>query len=131
MPHRLPPKKPVASRRICERMNGSGSAPMTIEPGWPQGVQQTMLDWGVPRGAARRPTYARCLLGRASADEARSMPTPKAQATNPTESAVLPMGMETSIALLPAPDEYGLRHRLRPAEGHHNCVSLAASRRDG
>src|SRR5215472_12184937 len=53
------------------------------------------------------------------------MPTPKAQATNPTESAVLPMGMETSIALLPAPDEYGLRHRLRPAEGHHNCVSLA------
>jgi len=36
--------------------------------------------------------------------------------------------METSTALRPAPDEYGLRCHHRPAEGHHNCVSLAASR---
>jgi hypothetical protein len=37
------------------------------------------------------------------------MPTPMAEATNPTESAVLLIGMETSIACRPAPDEYGLR----------------------
>src|SRR5262245_12262800 len=44
-----PPKKPLASRRICDRMNGSGSAPITIDPGWPQGVQQTTLPGGVFR----------------------------------------------------------------------------------
>src|SRR6266496_406352 len=46
----LPPKKPFASRRICERMNGSGSAPITMAPGCPHGVQQTILAFGVLRG---------------------------------------------------------------------------------
>src|SRR5262249_13749386 len=44
--------KPLASRRICERMNGSGSAPITMAPGWPHGVQQTMLAFSVLRGMA-------------------------------------------------------------------------------
>ena len=42
-----PPKKRLASRRICERMNGSGSAPITIDPGWPHPFQHTTLPGGV------------------------------------------------------------------------------------
>src|SRR5262245_11022866 len=50
-----PPKKPLASRKICERMNGSGSAPITIDPGWPQPFQQTTYESGVFRGQTVTP----------------------------------------------------------------------------
>ena len=43
----IPPKKPLASRRICERMNGSGSAPILV-----QHPQYTALEsWGLTRRA--------------------------------------------------------------------------------
>jgi hypothetical protein len=78
-------------------MNGSGSAPITMAPGWSHGVQQTTLDLGVFRGMTVMPPlydwppYARCCLFRcwASADEARSMASPKTETTNPTESDVM------------------------------------------
>src|SRR5262249_23322815 len=50
-----PPKKPSASRRICWRMNGSGSAPITMAFGWSHDVQQTTLALGVFRGHAVTP----------------------------------------------------------------------------
>ena len=72
-------------------MFGSGSAPRTIAPGRPQGVQQTMLAFGVLRGIAVMPgvgfgypcsTYVPCLFAfRASADEETEMP--RAQTSNP------------------------------------------------
>src|SRR5262245_48598858 len=93
----LPPKKPFASRRICWRMNGSGSAPITIAPGWPQGVQQTILAFGVLRGMTVMlgvgfgypcSTYVPCLFAfRASADEETEMPS--AQTSNPSMTDVL------------------------------------------
>src|SRR5262249_30845952 len=107
-----PPKYRLASRRSCERMNGSGSAPSTMELGWPHVVQHTTLDGGVFRGmvpsAACCSTYARCCLValRASAGEARSMPSPKTETTNPTETDVvliLAKRMGSSIDSRPAP----------------------------
>src|SRR5262245_22084914 len=93
----LPPKKPFASRRICERMNGSGSAPITMAPGCPHGVQQTILAFGVLRGMAVMlgvgfgypcSTYVPCLFAfRASADEESEMP--RAQTSNPSMTDVL------------------------------------------
>src|SRR5262249_49663299 len=63
-PHGWPPKKPLASRRICERMNGSGSRPMTMDPGWPHVVQHAVLPLfrGRPRTLARCSAYPRCCL---------------------------------------------------------------------
>src|SRR5262249_9673441 len=91
-------------------MNGSGSAPITIDPGWPQGVQQTTL----PGGGFRYTPSVReeyCVkegdccryFGRASTGEPRSIPRPSADATNPTESTVLILatGMEASIICIP------------------------------
>jgi hypothetical protein len=109
-----PPKKPLASRRICDRMNGSGSAPMTIAPGWPHGVQQTILALGVLRGMAVMPgvgfgypcsTYVPCLCAfRASADEETEKP--RAQTSNPSMTDVLSllaMTMEFLHRFLSAP----------------------------
>src|SRR5215831_742810 len=97
-----PPKKPLASRRICCRMNGSGSAPITMDPGWPHGVQQTKL----PGGVFRYPwaAYDGCCryFCRASAGEARTIVRPSVDATNPTETAVLLIDMESSIDSRPA-----------------------------
>src|SRR5262245_50330114 len=92
-----PPKKPFESRRICWRMNGSGSAPITMAPGCPHGVQQTILAFGVLRGMAVMlgvgfgypcPTYAPCLFAfRASADEETEMP--RAQSALNKHSSVI------------------------------------------
>src|SRR5262245_34392326 len=78
-------------------MNGSGSAPITIAPGWPQGVQQTILAFGVLRGMTVMlgvgfgypcSTYVPCLFAfRASADEETEMP--RAQRSNPSMTDVL------------------------------------------
>jgi hypothetical protein len=42
-----PPKNPLPSRKICERMNGSGSAPMTMVPELLHPFQQTTYSRGV------------------------------------------------------------------------------------
>src|SRR6516165_797377 len=123
----LPPKKPFASRRICERMNGSGSAPITMAPGWPHGVQQTILAFGVLRGMTVMLgvgfgypcwTYAPCLFTfRASADEETEMP--RAQISNPSMTDVLlllAMTMEFLHRLLSAPETYGACCLAKPAE---------------
>src|SRR5262249_31378107 len=109
-----PPKKPLASRRICERMNGSGSAPITIDPGWPHGVQQTTLPGGVFRYTPRVP-YEDCCryFCRASAGEATSIPRPRTEAINPTEAdavVILARGMDSSIGSRPT-----LRQICRPS----------------
>lgn len=81
-------------------MNGSGSAPITIDPGWPHGVQQTTLLGGVFRYTPGVP-YENCCryFCRASAGEATSIPIPTAEAINPTESVLLSIlaGMGFSI----------------------------------
>src|SRR5262249_32459784 len=78
-------------------MNGSGSAPITMAPGWPQGVQQTILAFGVLRGMTVMlgvgvgvpcSTYATWLCAfRESADEETEMP--RAQTSNPSITDVL------------------------------------------
>src|SRR6516165_700487 len=77
-------------------MNGSGSRPITMDPGWPHVVQQTVLPLfrrrpRIPGPAAGCARYARCcLVGlRASAGAAKSMPRPKTQAANPIERDVI------------------------------------------
>src|SRR5262249_26764929 len=77
-------------------MNGSGSAPITMAPGWLHGVQQTTLERGVLRGITVTPptypgvSYAGCCLFRclASAGEERGTQSPNMEATSPTESDV-------------------------------------------
>ena len=71
-------------------MNGSGSAPITIDPGWPHGVQQTTLPGGVFRYTPWVP-YEDCCryFCRASAGEATTIPIPTTEAINPTKSVVL------------------------------------------
>src|SRR5262249_56439132 len=92
-------------------MNGSGSAPSTMELGWPHVVQHTTLDGGVFRGmvpsAACCSTYARCrlLALRASAGEARIIPRAKTEGTKTTQTDVLfilAKSIETSIDFPPA-----------------------------
>src|SRR5262249_8209358 len=100
-------------------MNGSGSAPITIDPGWPHGVQQTTLPDGVFRYTPGVPEdhcvkagyccpcvrWGRYLV-RASAGEARSVPRPRTEANNPIESEVvlsLARGMDSSIDSRPTP----------------------------
>src|SRR5258707_9987841 len=88
-------------------MFGSGSAPRTIAPGRPQGVQQTMLAFGVLRGMTVMPgvgfgypcsTYVPCLFAfRASADEETEMP--RAQTSNASRTDVLLLAM--TMAFLP------------------------------
>src|SRR6516164_530131 len=78
-------------------MNGSGSAPITMAPGWPHGVQQTILALGVLRGMTVMPgvgfgypcsTYVPCLFAfRASAEEETEMP--RAQTSSPSRIDVL------------------------------------------
>src|SRR6476659_4902670 len=78
-------------------MNGSGSAPITMDPGCPHGVQQTILAFGVLRGMTVMlgvgfgypcPTYVPCLFAfRASADEETEMP--REQTSNPSMTDVL------------------------------------------
>src|SRR5262247_4670035 len=110
-------------------MNGSGSAPMTIAPGWPHGVQQTTLPGGVLRYTPGVP-YEDCCryFCRASAGEATSMPIPTTEAINPTESVVLSIlaGMDSSIDSRSASGKYGARRRHKPADVHHICVSAVA-----
>src|SRR5262245_55495472 len=78
-------------------MNGSGSAPITLAPGWLHGVQQIILAFGVLRGMAVMPgigfgypcsTYVPWLFAfRASTDEEIEMP--RAQTSNPSMTDVL------------------------------------------
>ena len=99
---------------------------MTMDPGWPHVVQQTVLPLflGTPRipgaGCAR---YARCcFVGlRASAGVTKSMPRPKTQAANPTERDVIfipAKGIKISplIAPSPGPGRSALT-QLRPKRG--------------
>src|ERR1700745_2172107 len=101
-------------------MNGSGSAPITMAPGCPHAVQQTILAFGVLRGmtvmpgvgfAYPCPAYVRCYLFafRASAeDEEAEMP--RAQTSNPSTTDVLlllAMTMEFLHRFLSAPGNSG------------------------
>src|SRR5215468_6684205 len=72
-------------------MAGSGSAPSTMAPGWPHGVQQDIVAGGVLRGtepgAHCSVETRRCLLAwRASAGEAMKIPRLAADTTNPIQS---------------------------------------------
>src|SRR5215831_1713756 len=119
-------------------MNGSGSAPITMAPGWPHGVQQTILAFGVLRGMAVMPgvgfgypcsTYVPCLAFRASTDEETEMP--RAQTSNPSMIDVLlllAMTMEFLHRLLSAPETYGACCLAKPAEALL-AVSLTWGRR--
>src|SRR5215475_1521000 len=79
------------------RIDGSGSAPITMAPGCPQGVKHTILAFGVLRGITVMLgvgfgyppfTYVSCLFAfRASADEETEMP--RAQTNNPSMTDVL------------------------------------------
>src|SRR5262245_29060795 len=112
-------------------MNGSGSAPMTIAPGWPHGVQQTTLPGGVFRYTPGVP-YEDCCryFCRASAGEATSMPRPRTGAINPTRPDVK---LTLARAMIPpsVPDprsgKYDVRRRHKPANVHHICVSAVAA----
>src|SRR5262245_42266407 len=106
-------------------MNGSGSAPITMDPRWPHGVQQTTFDGGVFRYLPAATCCCRFVC-RASAEEARTIPRPSAEASNPTESTVLLIGMESSIDFSRASGQYGVCCRHGPADVHHNSVSPRA-----
>src|SRR5258706_11155890 len=81
-------------------MFGSGSAPRTIAPGRPQGVQQTMLAFGVLRGIAVMPGVGFGYPCSTYVPEARP----------PTEAALLVfLGLDLLLLLL--------LHRGRPAGG--------------
>jgi hypothetical protein len=113
----LPPAAKEAIRvlqnlRANERI---GSAPITMAPGCPHGVQQTILAFGVLRGMAVMlgvgfgypcPTYVPCLFAfRASAVEETEMP--RAQTSNPSMTDVLlllAMTMEFLHRFLSAPE---------------------------
>ena len=98
-----------------------------MAPGRPQGVQQTILAFGVLRGMTVMlgvgfgypcSTYAPCLFTfRASADEETEMP--RAQISNPSMTDVLlllAMTMEFLHRLLSAPETYGACCLAKPAE---------------
>ena len=103
---------------------------MTMDPGWPHVVQQTVLPLflGTPRipgaGCAR---YARCcFVGlRASAGVTKSMPRPKTQAANPTERDVIfipAKGIKISPLIAPSPGPgRSARTQLRPKRGPPGC----------
>src|SRR5436309_3025183 len=87
-------------------MAGSGSAPSTMAPGWPHGVQQTTLPGGVLRGTVPGALHCwvetrGCLLAlRASAGEAMKTPRLAADSTNPTQSdlvLIFASGMRYSV----------------------------------
>src|SRR5438445_22887 len=89
-------------------MAGSGSAPSTMAPGWPHGVQQTTLPGGVLRGTVPGAFHCwvetrGCLLAlRASAGEAIKTPRFAADRTNPTQSDlvfIFASGMHDSVIL--------------------------------
>src|SRR6266436_2081124 len=113
-------------------MFGSGSAPRTIAPGRPQGVQQTMLAFGVLRGIAVMPgvgfgypcsTYVPCLFAfRASADEETEMP--RAQTSNPSRTDVLLLLAMTMAFSL---DFYPRRETQAPMAGEASGTLLAVS----
>ena len=118
---------------ICERMNGSGSAPITMAFGWLHGVQQTRLDSGVFRGMTVTPLlrpwslYARCLLDCASAGEARSIPRPRVETASPSERNVifvLANGMFFSIRF-PMPANMAPFATTRQSAIHHKSVPAA------
>src|SRR5262249_1757354 len=98
-----------------------------MAPGRPQGVQQTILAFGVLRGMTvmlavgfgyPSSTYAPCLfIFRAMADEESEMP--RAQISNPSMTDVLlllAMTMEFLHRLLSAPGNYGACCLAKPAE---------------
>ena len=119
---------------ICERMNGSGSAPITMAFGWLHGVQQTRLASGVFRGMTVTPLlrpwslYARCcLLDCASAGEARSIPRPRVEAASPNERNVifvLANGMFFSIRF-PMPANMAPFASTSQSAIHHKSVPAA------
>src|SRR5262249_537085 len=105
-------------------MNGSGSAPITMAPGCPHGVQQTILAFGVLRGMVVMlgvgfgypcPTYVPCLFAfRASADEETEMP--RAQTSNPRMTDVLLLLAMTMEFLHRFPVRAAKLGRLLPAK---------------
>src|SRR5262249_29660283 len=111
------------------RIFGSGSAPRTMAPGWPQEVQQTILAFGVLRGMTVMlgvgfgypcSTYVPCLFAfRASADEETEMP--RAQTSNPTMTDVLLLLAMTMEFLHRIPIRAGKLGCLLPAKLAEPC----------
>ena len=112
-----PPKKPLASRSRYARTFGSGSAPITIAPGRPQGVQQTIFALGVLRGMTVMPgvgfgypcsTYVPCLFAfRASAEEETEMPRAQTSSPSMIDVLLLAMTMEFLHRFLSEPGDSG------------------------
>src|SRR5262249_17491484 len=100
------------------RTFGSGSAPITIAPGRPQGVQQTIFALGVLRGMTVMPGVgfgypcSTCVPGlfafRASAGKETEMPSARNSPPNITEGLLLVANtMEFFHRFLSAPGNLG------------------------
>src|SRR5262249_60572954 len=101
----IPPKKPLASRRICERMNGSGSAPILVQhPQYTALESCALTRRAFAFAASRWEGYEPCFLCTRSAlaGEERNTARPRAETSNPAQKRVsLTLGM---AALPPVED---------------------------